>query len=1150
MKDRDNKSEELRKKAERMLKQKGVQDQALYHQDLESLVEELSIHQIELEQQNEELKRIQNELEISRNQYSELFNQAPIGYFIVRQDYRISKVNHTGAGMLSMSPTDLKDQKITTYIHPDYQDTFYFHLKSILRTGEPQSCELVLKDAEGNAFFVALESRPEGETEDPTGSVRCALMDISERKQKDQMIRESEEKYRAIFENSGDGFLVMGDKIEDCNKQAARMFGYSCEEMAGKDPVTDLSPEKQPGGENSRTAGKRHVRRALDGEVRQFYWKHIRSDGRTIDTEITLNSIDTRQGRRIVAIVHDLSEYIEQQRQLKEKNEEIQTQNEEYITLNDELHEANERLKNTLSRLRYSEELLNETGDMARVGGWEVDLQQQTVYWTRTTRDIHEIDRDDYTPTLEEAIGFFPGESRKILEDAIDRAIQKGEHYDLELELITAKGNHLYVRAIGRSTFQENRCTRLHGTFQDITERKQAEDELRKSEAKFRSLYNNATDAIFILDMDGHVLDANDIACNRLGYEREDLVQMNPRDFTTEYYAAKFEERLELIARDGSASFETEHTTRKGKIIPVEVNARVIEYARQKAILKISRDITERKKAEKEMVIKNRISNTFINRDHDNFYSDVLDIFREVFESRYGFFGYINDEGDLVSQSLTKDVWDECQVPGKTFIFPHSSWTGVWGKAMMEKKTLYRNENLQLPRGHVQLESALAAPVLFNDQLLGQVALANKPGGYDEEDREQIIHLCNYIAPLLYSKRQEEKYKKSLLEAKKKAEESDRLKSAFLANMSHEIRTPMNGILGFTQLLRERKVSDDKQQHFLQLIDDQSRHLLNIINDIIDISKIEANQLSIERHGFCLNDLMLELYNAYALQVENEGNSKIKLELSLAFSRDQSKIYSDKIRLKQILTNLLSNAFKFTTEGKVVFGYDYADGQNLRFFVLDTGMGIPRDKKADIFKRFRQADESPTSAQHEGTGLGLSISQNLVHLLGGEIWVESEENKGSVFYFTIPYQVPDDAESSADEGFGSEKVEYDWKGAKVLVVEDDPVSRKYLESVLKDTGSDIVLARNGQEAFRKFAEIPDLSLILMDIQLPDRSGRKVTEDIRATSSDIPIIAQTAYAMREDKVRCMESGCNDYITKPIDPQALLAVMNRHLNSNGG
>jgi CheY-like chemotaxis protein len=400
---------------------------------------------------------------------------------------------------------------------------------------------------------------------------------------------------------------------------------------------------------------------------------------------------------------------------------------------------------------------------------------------------------------------------------------------------------------------------------------------------------------------------------------------------------------------------------------------------------------------------------------------------------------------------------------------------------------------------------------------------------------------------LLHSKIQEEKYKQNLLEAKEQAEESDRLKSAFLANMSHEIRTPMNGILGFTQLMLNNTPLDDTQQKYMDIIQSRGKHLLQIINDIIDISKIEANQLKIEQSHFYLNDLLDEIYHSYEADMEHKKISDIKLKYLPEFSREDSYIYSDKFRLQQILTNLLSNAFKFTQKGSIEFGYQKTDDQTLQFFVRDTGIGIPKDKQKDVFERFRQAEENSTSKKYEGTGLGLSISKNLVHLMNGTIWVESEEGKGSAFYFTIPFVQGEGQEMPKSDKQKTPSV-YNWKNIKILVVEDDPASQKYLKEILNATGAEIILTSEGKEAYKLTSENPDISIILMDLKLPDRDGRKVTEEIRQTRSDVPIIAQTAYAMGKDKSTCIKAGCNDFITKPVNPKTLLEVMNKYVNKN--
>jgi len=1271
----EEKSNRLRKKAEKILQQQGVQDPTLYKKDLESLVEELNIHQIELEQQNEELKRIHNELEVSRDRYSDLFNNAPVGYFIILRDYNIVNVNNKGQEMLESQNGDLIGLPFTKYIHPDSQDTFYFHLKEIIDKGNHQSCELQLRTTSGRSFYVNMESIPvkSADTEDKEDydSIRATIVDITAQKEKEQisrqfsaivnssddaivsidkskkitswntgaeniygykakdvlgyppdflvpesregeiddylkdifqgkgithfettrvtnkgktinislsisplrddqnniigaatigrditkqkeqerLLRESEEKYRTIFEQSGEGlFLIKGARIQDANKQAERMFGYERGKLIGMDPSIDLSPERQPDGKESVRMGRKYLEEALNGKLQQFYWKHKSSDGELIDTEITLTAFDTQKGTMLIALAHDISDQIEHQRELKEKNEEIETQNEEYVALNEELNEANSKLQETINeleqnkqKLEYSEELLNETGDLAKVGGWEINLSKNTVYWTRTTKKIHEVPMD-YEPTIDEAIDYFPGESKEMIRQAVNNAIEKGEDYDLELEFITAKNKHRYVRAKGISEFEHGKCVRVHGTFQDITERKQAEIALKDSERKFRTLFNSASDAIYIHDLKGNMLEANDIACERLGYTREEILNMKPWHINSPENNKLYEERFEEIMKKGAHYFETMHITKNGANIPVELNSKVIDYQGKQAILTISRDITERKKAQEELKIKNRISNTFINSDYETFYKHVLDIFREVFQSEYGYFGYINDNGDLVSPSLTYDVWDQCNVEEKTIVFPKESWGGLWGESLKNQKTYYRNGNLHPPKGHVELQSAIAAPVMQDDRLIGQIVLANRPNGYDEEDRRLINNLAVYIAPLLHSKIQEERYKKHLIEAKEHAEESDRLKTSFLANMSHEIRTPMNGILGFSQILKERKFSEDKQREFLDIIHNRSKNLLHIINDIVDISKIEANQLKVEYNEFNVNQVLYELYNNYQVELDNYDKTDIKLKLYKDLEYEESIIYSDEGRIKQILTNLLSNALKFTQEGTIEFGYEFRNKDELLFFIQDTGIGIPEDKKETIFNRFRQADEM-TSRSYGGTGLGLSISKNLVEMLGGQIWVRSEEGAGSCFFFTIPYKRgKNDSEASViNKNFD----EYNWNSHSILVVEDDPTSQEYLREILKPTKAHIDFTETGEGGLEYYQSRENYSLILMDLRLPDINGIEVTKKIRQTDKKTPIIAQTAYAMGEDKNKCLKAGCNEFITKPFNAQSLIGIMNNWL-----
>lgn len=380
-----------------------------------------------------------------------------------------------------------------------------------------------------------------------------------------------------------------------------------------------------------------------------------------------------------------------------------------------------------------------------------------------------------------------------------------------------------------------------------------------------------------------------------------------------------------------------------------------------------------------------------------------------------------------------------------------------------------------------------------------------------------------------------------LIKARQRAEDADNLKSDFLANMSHEIRTPMNGILGFAELLKDADVSGKKKHEYIERINSCGKHLLCLINDIIDLSKIEAGKINIIEKEFSLSALFFDLF--FFFQAENARNEKDHIELKMhkEIEDDKGKIIADITRLRQILTNLIGNAVKFTSKGQITFGYTFKDSNTILFYVKDTGIGIPSNKLNVIFDRFRQADSS-TTRKFGGTGLGLAISKGLVSLLGGSIWVESEEGEGSTFNFTIPYKTNKE-NYSFEKNTLQEENQYKWNNKNILIVEDDETSYTYLTEILRKTKIQIHHAKNGKEAIEICKSIYDIDLVLMDIQLQGISGYETTKKIKQLRKDLPIIAQTANAMDDDRRKCIEAGCDDYISKPIDKNILLKKINK-------
>lgn len=384
--------------------------------------------------------------------------------------------------------------------------------------------------------------------------------------------------------------------------------------------------------------------------------------------------------------------------------------------------------------------------------------------------------------------------------------------------------------------------------------------------------------------------------------------------------------------------------------------------------------------------------------------------------------------------------------------------------------------------------------------------------------------------------------KNELLISKEKAEESDRLKSAFLANMSHEIRTPMNGILGFAELLKEPGLTADQQKKYIKIIEKSGIRLLNIINDIMDISKIEAGLMKSHIKEAKINEQTADIYSFFKIEAEAKG---IGLSLKNSLPDDQAIIMTDREKLYAILTNLIKNAIKFTKAGTVEFGYylrRYHGVVELEFYVKDSGIGIPKDRQEAIFERFIQADIEDRMA-YQGTGLGLAITKAYVEMLGGMIWVESEEGRGSTFYFTLPYNHIADVETiekpfpSADNSNFARKL-------KILIAEDDDVSEMLIGRYIKTFSKEILKARTGLEAVNVCRINPDLDLILMDVRMPAMSGYEATKQIREFNKEVVIIAQTAYGLQGDRQKSYEAGCNDYITKPINKAELQALIQKY------
>jgi CheY-like chemotaxis protein len=395
--------------------------------------------------------------------------------------------------------------------------------------------------------------------------------------------------------------------------------------------------------------------------------------------------------------------------------------------------------------------------------------------------------------------------------------------------------------------------------------------------------------------------------------------------------------------------------------------------------------------------------------------------------------------------------------------------------------------------------------------------------GLEDSSQKALIGTITDITRL-------DKLKRELIRTKEKAEEAEKLRNILLANISHEIRTPMNSIIGFSELLSIGNLAPEKRHEYVQTIKNQGSRLLKMIDDVVELAQMESGKITIRKSPcnleLLLNEILM-IFNQFKC-IQNKDHLAIKV---VPPENPNLVTYTDPGRLQQLISNLISNSIKFTEKGGIEIGYKPIGDQKIEFHVKDTGIGLTKDQQRNIFSRF--AEEEIIAGKYEGSGIGLALSKNLARLLGGKIWVESEVGKGSIFYFTIPFEeVPETYHALApEEEF--ELPSYIWKDKVILIAEDDEVNFKFFEAVMQDSAVQLLHARNGLEAVELCRSISKIDLVLMDIKMPEMDGLDATRQIRTFNKKIPIIAQSAFVLEDEWDKCLSAGCNDQITKPIE-----------------
>ncbi|MBS0356640.1 MAG: response regulator [Proteobacteria bacterium] len=676
--------------------------------------------------------------------------------------------------------------------------------------------------------------------------------------------------------------------------------------------------------------------------------------------------------------------------------------------------------------------------------------------------------------------------------------------------------------------------------------------ESQREGQRARVLLRNASDGVHILNRQGCVLEVSDSFCRLLGYNAQEMVGMNIAQWDA-HAEADVQKRIdELFLRHASTAFEMEYRRKDGVCVDVEVSTQPLLIDGVELLYASSRDITERKQAEREQRRLNRslrlLSDCNLLLAHTTDEPTLLSAICQLMVATGGYMmawvGFAEqDEGKSVRPVAVSGhengyldglyiSWDEASpFQGPTGVAIRTGLTQVVQNAEVNPALAPWREAV-LKRGY---QSVIALPLVCQQKIIGALALYSAaPNAFAAQEVDLLEEIARNLAFGIQSLRTQKE--------RDSANAATQAKSVFLANMSHEIRTPLNAILGMGHLLMREGVTE-KQGSRLKTINAAADHLLSVINDILDLSKIEAGKLALERADVMIEALLGNIASIIAPRVQAKG-----LRFRLDTESLPKHLIGDPTRLSQALLNYANNALKFTTAGSITIRTSLveedAESVLLRFDVQDTGVGIAPEACARLFVAFEQADSS-TTRQYGGTGLGLAITKHLAELMGGEVGVTSSLGSGSTFWFTARLEKstqPDTAQPRLAPGEVEAQLAETCKGKTVLLVEDEPINRLVVVDLLATTGLIVETADDGQQAVEK-AEMKAYDLVLMDMQMPRMDGIAATLRIRRIPGwqDVPILAMTANAFSEDRTNCLDAGMNDFLSKPVVPELFYAKL---------
>lgn len=804
-----------------------------------------------------------------------------------------------------------------------------------------------------------------------------------------------------------------------------------------------------------------------------------------------------------------------------------------------DLNQKLEKMVNQRTQELYKEKLqLAEAQHLAHIGNWEWDIAENSFTWSDELFRIYGYDPQSFEPSFRIFIERIHPEDRPIVEAILEDAFRKCKTFDYYHRIIRPDGAIRVIHARGEAVaHMEKKLVRLLGTAQDVTEIKRAEDERRKNQEEirekeelYRTVFESLSEGLVITDKESRIIFANSKIEELTGYARKEVMGKVIYMLLASSEHSFMRKQLERRQKNSYGSYELEMCRKDGSVFLARINMAPFRNVKGEIVGTVSAitDITLTRR-EEEM---ERLSTAATKSFNSVIIADTCGCVEWVNEGFTRLTGYeLHEVQGTKGEILRKG--DEEQLQQFSDLFnklletrqPQSYEAKNYTKSGREYWVITTLTPVLNKKGEVERVIAIDSDITPRKRMEEELIIANKIG-------EHLLKKGN-------------KALEELSKAKKQVEETAKIKEQFMANMSHEIRTPMNGIIGLTEVLLKTEL-DPEQREYLKAIKSSGDTLLVVINDILDLSKMEAGKMTFEEIPFRLEHLINSLIDLFSPKIK-EKNLEMHCWIDPGIP---TYLIGDPVRLNQVLMNLVSNAVKFTQNGYVELSAKLKSANEehvqLEISVKDTGRGIPQDKMSSLFLDFTQVSADITR-HYGGTGLGLAITKRLVELQGGRIKVKSKASVGSTFTFMLRFKKCNSEVSIEEEDIIEEYSSSELEHLRVLVVEDNPVNQLLAEKLLSDWKCIVEMAGNGKEAVEKLQEM-QFDAIMMDIKMPEMDGYEATDYIRKNLPPpvclIPIIAVTAHAATWESEKCIAAGMNDYISKPFNSRELYRKLVKH------